>query len=302
MIEEDEEGDTVGHGTACAGIVRSLAPECSIVSVRVLGGGWKGSGRLLVAGLRWAIEQGIEVVNMSLSTTKRELSAVLHELADEAYFNRTLLVAASSRFVVERLMLTTCPCSMAHRRPATSSRPLPFQPPPSTRTLTMEHSGASERTMPAHAVPWPTVSPSSILDHRLLPGGPETATCWTSPTSGSCPRSTRRCRSPRGCPHPSRRRGRFAIDARWPGGRGVPAIASSAFGGAAPAALPRTRPLRARRSPRHVKRCSSWWRESAPAPRRGPGGFPRPSTSSTAGVAITASRSTPVATPSRSSR
>ena len=63
--------------------------------------GWTGSGRLLVAGLRWAIEQGVEVVNMSLSTTKRELAAVLHELADAAYFKRTLLVAAAHDIPVE---------------------------------------------------------------------------------------------------------------------------------------------------------------------------------------------------------
>ena len=100
-VEEDEEGDTVGHGTACAGIVRSLAPECELVSVRVLGGGWTGSGRLLVAGLSWAIERGVDVVNMSLSTTKRDLAAVLHELADAAYFNRTLLVAAAHNMPVE---------------------------------------------------------------------------------------------------------------------------------------------------------------------------------------------------------
>ncbi len=100
-VGPDEQGDTVGHGTACAGIVRSLAPECRLVSVRVLGGGWTGSGRILVAGLRWAIEQGVEVVNMSLSTTKRELAAVLHELADTAYFNRTLIVASAHNMPVE---------------------------------------------------------------------------------------------------------------------------------------------------------------------------------------------------------
>ncbi len=52
-VDDDEQGDACGHGTACAGIVRSLAPECTLVSVRVLGSGWTGSGRLLVAGLRW---------------------------------------------------------------------------------------------------------------------------------------------------------------------------------------------------------------------------------------------------------
>src|SRR5438876_6670716 len=46
---EDTEGDLCGHGTACAGIVRALAPECELHSVRVLGVGFKGSGPVLLA-------------------------------------------------------------------------------------------------------------------------------------------------------------------------------------------------------------------------------------------------------------
>ena len=63
-IEPDEEGDLCGHGTACAGIVRSLAPECELYSVRVLGAGYTGSGPILVAGLRYAIENGFDVVGL----------------------------------------------------------------------------------------------------------------------------------------------------------------------------------------------------------------------------------------------
>ena len=36
-VADDTSGDLCGHGTACAGIIRSLAPECEITSVRVLG-------------------------------------------------------------------------------------------------------------------------------------------------------------------------------------------------------------------------------------------------------------------------
>lgn len=100
-IGADEEGDVCGHGSACAGIIRSLAPECRLVSVRVLGSGWTGSGRLLVAGLRWAIEREVDVINMSLSTTKHDLAAVLHELTDAAYFNRTIVVASAHNMPVE---------------------------------------------------------------------------------------------------------------------------------------------------------------------------------------------------------
>jgi subtilisin len=97
----DEEGDLCGHGTACAGIIRKLAPECEIFSVRVLGAGYTGSGPVLLGGLRWAVEQGFDVVNMSLSTTKRQFAEVLHDLADKAYFNRTILVASAHNMPVE---------------------------------------------------------------------------------------------------------------------------------------------------------------------------------------------------------
>jgi subtilisin family serine protease len=101
VIEEDVEGDLCGHGTACAGIVRALAPGCRLFSVRVLGAGYSGSGRVLLAGLQWAVAQRFEVVNMSLSTTKQEFAAVLHELADNAYFCRTVLVASAHNMPVE---------------------------------------------------------------------------------------------------------------------------------------------------------------------------------------------------------
>jgi subtilisin len=101
IVAPDNEGDLCGHGTACAGIIRQLAPECEIHSVRVLGQGFTGSGPILLAGLRWAIEQEFDVINMSLSTTKRQFAEVLHDLADTAYFNRTILVASAHNMPVE---------------------------------------------------------------------------------------------------------------------------------------------------------------------------------------------------------
>ncbi len=101
IAEPDEEGDLCGHGTACAGVIRGIAPEAEIYSVRVLGGGFSGSGNVLVAGLRWAVAQGYDVINMSLSTTKRQLGEALHELADSAYFQRTVLVASAHNMPVE---------------------------------------------------------------------------------------------------------------------------------------------------------------------------------------------------------
>ena len=88
--------DGFGHGTACAGIIRSLAPECEIYSVKVLGQKHKGRGAAFAAGLRWAIANGMHICNLSLGATKPEFCAELHELADQAYFRNVLLVSAAN--------------------------------------------------------------------------------------------------------------------------------------------------------------------------------------------------------------
>jgi subtilisin family serine protease len=100
-VVEDSGGDVAGHGTACAGIIRSVAPASELWSVRVLGPSARGGAAALVAGVRWAVDQGCEVVNLSLSTPKRETAALLHEAADEAYFGGTVFVAAAHNLDIQ---------------------------------------------------------------------------------------------------------------------------------------------------------------------------------------------------------
>jgi subtilisin len=99
-VAEDAEGDLFGHGTACAGVIRSLAPECEIHSVRTLGRALTGRGVVLLAGLRWAIEQRYDVINLSLSMSKASFVEQLRELADQAYFSNSLIVAAAHNMPV----------------------------------------------------------------------------------------------------------------------------------------------------------------------------------------------------------
>jgi len=88
--------DLVGHGTACAAIIRMLAPEAEIYSVRVLGANLKGKGATFFAGIRWALENGMNVVNMSLSSKSDQWFGPLHDIADEAYFRNVMLVCAAN--------------------------------------------------------------------------------------------------------------------------------------------------------------------------------------------------------------
>ena len=63
---EGPHDDLYGHGTACAGLIRRAAPDCDIYSVRVLGSKLSGRGQVFAAGLQWAIDNGMQVANLSL--------------------------------------------------------------------------------------------------------------------------------------------------------------------------------------------------------------------------------------------
>ncbi len=88
--------DLFGHGTACAGIIKHAAPDATLTSVRVLGERLSGKGVVFAAGLRWAIEHGARVINLSLSTGREDYFGIFHEIADEAAFAGVVLVCATN--------------------------------------------------------------------------------------------------------------------------------------------------------------------------------------------------------------
>ena len=94
-VEQTDPVDLCGHGTACASIIRRVAPDCEVHSVRVLGERFSGTGDILLEGLRWAVAQGFDLINMSLSTTRARFAEDLHALTDEADFHRSVIVASA---------------------------------------------------------------------------------------------------------------------------------------------------------------------------------------------------------------
>lgn len=96
VVDDPGAGDLVGHGTACAGIVAGIAPAAELISIRVLGADNRGKGRAVAAAVDWAIEAGVAVVNLSLSSRSEAMFAAFHDLADRAYFANCLLVCAAN--------------------------------------------------------------------------------------------------------------------------------------------------------------------------------------------------------------
>jgi subtilisin family serine protease len=91
---EGEHRDLYGHGNACAAIIRALAPEIELYSIRVLGERLTGKARCFAAGLDWALQHDVHVVNMSLSTTNDDWFSTFHDLADQAMRRRVMVVCA----------------------------------------------------------------------------------------------------------------------------------------------------------------------------------------------------------------
>ncbi len=96
VFDRSVSGDSAGHGTACAGIISKIAPDCEIHSVKVLGAGGSGDGQAFLAGLEYAIKKRCKIINLSLGTTKPQFFSPLHDLLDRAYQAGCVVVAAAN--------------------------------------------------------------------------------------------------------------------------------------------------------------------------------------------------------------
>lgn len=95
FINNDGRGgvdDAFGHGTHVAGIVHLVAPNAQLLIVRVLDDEGRGDIVNVVAGVRWAIDHGAKVINLSLGTI-RNVESLQHAL-EEADAAGVIVVAA----------------------------------------------------------------------------------------------------------------------------------------------------------------------------------------------------------------
>jgi subtilisin len=77
MERNDDDADVLGHGTACADLILRIAPDARVIPVKVFGKVLETSPGTLHAALLWAIEAGVQVINVSLGT---RLEGTLHPL------------------------------------------------------------------------------------------------------------------------------------------------------------------------------------------------------------------------------
>lgn len=99
--------DNNGHGTHVAGIVggtgassngkyKGVAPECIFYTAKVLRGSGSGSTSWVMAGIEWAVQQGVQVINLSLGSDGAcDGTDALSVLCDAAVSNGVVVCVAA---------------------------------------------------------------------------------------------------------------------------------------------------------------------------------------------------------------
>lgn len=94
MLRTDDDHDRVGHGTACIHQILRIAPDARVIPVRVFGNDLETSPGTLQAGIVWAMEQGVSIINLSLGTTLEGTLHPLYAACEKARRQGIIVVAA----------------------------------------------------------------------------------------------------------------------------------------------------------------------------------------------------------------
>ncbi|MFT4045965.1 MAG: S8 family serine peptidase [Solimonas sp.] len=86
--------DRLGHGTAVTAAIQEKAPGAVCLPVRVFRDSLKTSAAALITAIRWAVDQGVDLVNLSLGSSNAAHAAIFEDVAEDAGAAGVLLVAA----------------------------------------------------------------------------------------------------------------------------------------------------------------------------------------------------------------
>lgn len=92
--EHSDYVDRLGHGTAVTAAIREKAPEAELFAVKVFDRALSTTIGSLIAGIDWAANAGVHLVNLSLGTSRQVHEQALREAVARAAARGTLIVSA----------------------------------------------------------------------------------------------------------------------------------------------------------------------------------------------------------------
>lgn len=97
-VKPGDGSDVYGHGTAVTGVIRRIAPDAQIGSIRVLGANLGSRTVIIREGVRQAIDRGYHVLNCSFGCGLKDHIFQYKEWIDEAYLKGIHIVSACNNY------------------------------------------------------------------------------------------------------------------------------------------------------------------------------------------------------------
>ena len=86
--------DTSGHGTAVASIIKKKAPGTELYAIKIFDQSLIVEHKILIESIRWAIDQNVDIINLSLGTTDAQVKPALLDICKVATKKGIAIVAA----------------------------------------------------------------------------------------------------------------------------------------------------------------------------------------------------------------
>jgi hypothetical protein len=86
--------DRVGHGTAIAALIHSLAPSADLLAIRIFDHSLATSIRRVIRAIDWCLENDVQIINLSLGTTNPDHRDALEAAVDRVKSSGAVLVSA----------------------------------------------------------------------------------------------------------------------------------------------------------------------------------------------------------------
>lgn len=94
VLTSEDYRDSSGHGTAVASIIKKKAPGTELYAIKIFDQSLIVEQKILLESIRWAIDQNVDIINLSLGTTDAQVKQNLLDVCQVAVNKNIAIVAA----------------------------------------------------------------------------------------------------------------------------------------------------------------------------------------------------------------